>query len=313
VAISRTSGAAPKFFLSHDCGNTWYNTGNVFNGTANNVSPWLQKINDTTLTYLFADRNTGAMFLRGAEYKVSYLDTAISSTASQNGLYRQLNIAEPILNNRTNTANYGGHFGYPSISYVNGEWVVIYNDLYVFQPSPYGGSDPVTISLITMPLKGRVLMKAYNSATQSFPTDVETRWILNSTYVDNWGVLDANYNITIPKDGYYRLALSTSLGATNNGRRILVVRKIDPNDTTTTTNRKIIVYKEYIAYAGYFGYNQTVDGNAFYYFNKGDVIKTSMLIYGAGGNVSTVYTQLPGGSNEGIYANYVELEEMKRE
>lgn len=310
VCISRTSGLSPKFFISHDCGNTWTNTGNVYNGAANHVSPWLQKTNDSTLTYLFGDRSSAAYFLKGAEFRISYLDTAIASTASENSFYHNLNIAESILNNRTNTANMGGHFGYPSITYANGGYVVIYNDLYSLQPTPYGGSDPVTTSLITIPLKGKVFLKAYNPAAQAFPTDVETRHTFTATYHDNYGMLQANNNIIIRKDGLYDIRFSSSFTTSTAGRRILKIYKVDGTDTATTTNRKIVIQKDFNTIAGYAGYDHNIYSSARYFFNKGDIIKVIIAVYGASGNVVNAYTQLPGGSNEGIYANYIEAEEI---
>jgi hypothetical protein len=313
VAISRTSGLSPKFFISHDCGNSWVNTGNVYGGVANNVSPWLHKTDDTTLVYVYGDRNVGAMFLRGAEFNTRYLDTAIASTASTNSFYRNLNLAESVLNNRTNTPNFGSHFGYPSITYANGEYVLIYNDLYSLQPSPYGGSDPVTVSLITMPLRPRVLLKAYNSAQQTFVPNVETRVTFNNTYTDTRGILQSNNNIIIPKDGLYEIHFSTALTTFPNGRRQLKIYKVDGTDTTTTTNRKVVIQKDFPTISGYFGYDHNIESSCKYYFNKGDIIKVTLHMIGSSADVTNAFTQIPGNSNEGIYSNYIEVRELKQE
>ena len=57
---------------------------------------------------------------------------------------------------------------------------------------------------------------------------------------------------------------------------------------------------------GAVGTYQTLEASGIYYFQKGEVLKPCVQIWGASGDVSTVFTQSPGGTGEGIY-NCVEM------
>ena len=307
VAIGRTSGQPPKMFISHDCGNTWINSGNVYGGVTNNVSPWLQKVNDTTLVYVYGDRNIGGMFIRGEKYKVSYLDTAIATTASQAANFGRLNLCESVLNNRANTSGAGGHFGYPSISYLAGQFVIVYNDLYQLQPSPYGGDDDVTVSLFVKPLMQKVYAKLYNSGQLSFPPNVATRVTFNQSYTDTHGIIDGNNNIVIPEAGLYEVKYSTSLSTSQAGRRVVYIYRVNGTDTASTTSRLVIAQKDFPTIAGYAGYNHNIYVSERCYLNQGDVIKFYIAPYGASGNVVYDFTQNAGGYENGVFSNLCEV------
>ena len=301
VAFSRTSGLPVKMFLSHNQGSSWVLIGDV--GTANNVSPWVQKIGNE-IVYSYADRTTTAMFLRTKVYSLNYLDTATGSNALAGAFIRDENIYEPILNNRSNVTGAGGHFGYPSFFYNRGRWNIALNDLSPLQVAPYTGDDNVTVQVITIPYRATPVLKAYNSSPQNFATDATTRITLSSTSIDTYGVLDKNNNIIVPHDGYYYFSMKYTVNTSTGGRRILLLKKVNAADTASTTNYILVIYRE--VSTGAVGTYQTLEASGIYYFQKGEVLKPCVQIWGASGDVSTVFTQSPGGTGEGIY-NCVEM------
>ena len=158
--------------------------------------------------------------------------------------------------------------------------------------------------MITIPYRATPVLKAYNSSTQNFATDATTRITLSSTSIDTYGVLDKNNNIIVPHDGYYYFSMKYTVNTSTGGRRILLLKKVNAADTASTTNYILVIYRE--VSTGAVGTYQTLEASGIYYFQKGEVLKPCVQIWGASGDVSTVFTQSPGGTGEGIY-NCVEM------
>lgn len=306
MVATRWNAHKPRIFLSHHNGesSTWVDLGEVYGGTSTtSVSPWVQIVDDTTVSMTFDDRSF--YLVRANEYKIHYLDSAQDVSADSAGLIRRKVFYESILNIKNAVSNVSGAFGYTYFMKINNQWYIGQNDMATTETEPYTGADTVNVQQIFLPYcPSKAFARVYNSATQTYSGNATSKVVFNNQQMDNYGMFDDNGNLNIPHDGYYTVTFAQTFSNANANRKLLKVYATDPADSASSTLRTQFINFDINNTAS--ATNQTINASSGrMLFLKGTVIKAFIQIVGAN-TVSSVSSQT---ITTGIFDNVVTISE----